>query len=55
MGCGIRPHGRNPFGLFIFGWNLRGIKLSCRGWPSFTVKKLECSKQAYAVEYISME
>ena len=23
--------------------------------PSFTVSKLECSKQAYAVEYISME
>jgi hypothetical protein len=22
---------------------------------SFTVSKLECSKQAYAVEYISME
>ncbi len=32
-----------------------GIKLSCGGCPSFTVKKLECSKQAYAVEYISME
>jgi hypothetical protein len=32
-----------------------GIRLSCRGCPSFTVKKLECSKQAYAVEYISME
>ena len=39
----------------ILGWNLRGIWLSCRGCPSFTVKKLECSKQAYAVEYISME
>ncbi len=39
----------------IFGWNPCGIKLSCRGCPSFTVKKLECSKQAYAVEYISME
>ena len=25
------------------------------GNPSFTVKKLECLKQAYAVEYISME
>ncbi len=36
-------------------WNLCGIKLSCRGYPSITVKKLECSKQAYAVEYISME
>ncbi len=39
----------------ILGRNLCGIKLSCRGCPSFTVKKLECSKQAYAVEYISME
>ncbi len=41
--------------LSILGWNLCGIKLSCRGCPSFTVKKLECSKQAYAVEYVSME
>ena len=32
----------------ILGWNLCGIKLSCRGDPSFTVRKLECSKQAYA-------
>ena len=39
----------------ILGWNLCGIRLSCRGYPSFTVRKLECSKQAYAVEYISME
>jgi hypothetical protein len=39
----------------ILGWNLRGIRLSCRRCSSFTVKKLECSKQAYAVEYISME
>jgi hypothetical protein len=39
----------------ILGWNLCGIRLSRRGCPSFTVKKLECSKQAYAVEYISME
>ena len=43
------------FSLAILGWILCGIKLSCRGCPSFTVKKLECSKQAYAVEYISME
>ncbi len=42
-------------GASIFGWILCGIRLSCRGCPSFTVKKLECSKQAYAVEYISME
>ncbi len=42
-------------GRAILGWILCGIRLSCRGCPSFTVKKLECSKQAYAVEYISME
>ena len=41
--------------LAILGEILFGIKLSGRGYPSFTVKKLECSKQAYAVEYISME
>ncbi len=41
-------------GVAILGWILCGIRLSCRGCPSFTVKKLECSKQAYAVEYISM-
>ncbi len=45
----------NRTGLPCFGWNLCGIRLSRRGCPSFTVKKLECSKQAYAVEYISME
>ena len=39
----------------ILGWKQCGIRLSCCGCPSFTVKKLECSKQAYAVEYISME
>jgi hypothetical protein len=39
----------------ILGGNLSGIKLSGLGSSSFTVKKLECSKQAYAVEYISME
>ena len=39
----------------ILGWNLCGIRLSCRGCPSFTVRKLECSKQSYAVEYVSME
>ena len=43
------------FRVAILGWNLCGIRLSCRGCPSFTVKKLECSKQAYAIEYISME
>ena len=39
----------------IFGWSQFGIKLSSWGDPSFTVKKLECSKQTYVVEYISME
>ena len=39
----------------MFEWSLSGIRLSGRGGSSFTVKKLECSKQAYAVEYISME
>ncbi len=39
----------------ILGGMLSGIKLSGFRSPSFTVKKLECSKQAYAVEYISME
>ena len=34
--------------LAIFGDILFGIKLSGRGYPSFTVKKLECLKQAYA-------
>jgi hypothetical protein len=42
-------------GAAILGWMQCGIKLSRCGCPSFTVKKLECSKQAYAVEYISME
>ena len=33
------------------------LALSCWAWqkPSFTVKKLECSKQTYVNEYISME
>ncbi len=33
------------------------LALSCwvHGLASFTVKKLECLKQAFAVEYISME
>ncbi len=42
-------------GTAILGRILCGIRLSCRGCPSFTVKKSECSKQAYAVECISME
>ncbi len=41
--------------VVMFRWNVCGIELSCMGRRSFTVKKLECSKQAYAVEYISME
>ena len=41
--------------LTILGLILSGIKLLGRECPSFTVKKLECSKQAYAIEYISME
>ena len=39
----------------ILGWILCGIRLSRRGCPSFTVKKSARSKQAYAVECISME
>ncbi len=35
--------------------SVAGIKLSVTGSSSFTVSKIECSKQAYAVEYISME
>ena len=41
--------------LAIFAESVCGINLSCTGPASFTVRKLECSKQAYAVEYISME
>ncbi len=41
--------------IAILGWSLCGIRLSCRGCPSFTVKKSARSKQAYAVECISME
>ena len=39
---------------FLVG-NVSGINLSGAGTASFTVKKLECLKQAYAVEYISIE
>ena len=38
----------------ILGKSLSIIKLSGRGSPLFTVKKIDFSKQAYAVEYISM-
>ena len=39
----------------ILGRNMWTLKWVCLGIPSFTVSKIECSKQAYAVEYISME
>jgi hypothetical protein len=35
--------------------NMSVIKLMGMGSSSFTVSKIGCSKQAYAVEYISME
>ena len=35
--------------------SVSGIHLSCTGSASFTVKKLECLKQAFCCEYISME
>ena len=44
---------------FCFDSSLQGsefeINLSARGTASFTVKKLECLKQAFCCEYISME
>ena len=39
----------------ILGENVSVIQLVGMGSSSFTVSKIECSKQAYAVEYISME
>ena len=39
----------------ILGENVSVIKFMGTGSSSFTVSKIECSKQAYAVEYISME
>ncbi len=44
-----------PLRWAILGWSQCGIRLSCWGCPSFTVKKSARSKQAYAVECISME
>ena len=41
--------------LILAGKRLSGINLSGRGTASFTVKKLECLKQANRCEYISME
>jgi hypothetical protein len=35
--------------------NISVIQFMGMGASSFTVSKIECSKQAYAIEYISME
>ena len=43
--------------ILVKGNLVAGIRLSAgdsNARSSFTLKKLECSKQAYAVEYISM-
>jgi hypothetical protein len=37
----------------IFAESVCGIKLSCSGPASFTVRKLECSKQAYALDMLA--
>ncbi len=39
--------------LVIFVGSLCGINLSCKGTASFTVKKLECLKQAIAVNTLA--
>ena len=39
----------------ILGEDASVIEFMGAGSSSFTVSKIECSKQAYAVEYISME
>ncbi len=41
----------------VFTLAFAGIELSAASGPSFTVNKLECSKQGYflCLEYISME
>ena len=41
--------------IIILKKNISGINLLGIGFLSFTVSKIECSKQAYAIEYISME
>ena len=56
----VAGHGGVPYWVIlfvsaIFGWNLGVIRLSPGGCLSFTVKKSARSKQAYAVECISME
>ncbi len=40
--CG--PYYSVLWGAAILGWNLCGIRLSCRGCPSFTVKKIRVFK-----------
>ena len=51
-----RPLGASHYGAgSILGENRGVIQLAPLGPSSFTVSKTECSKQAYAVEYISME
>ena len=42
-------------GVLLWRAAARGFAVAGVPAPSFTVKKLECSKQAYAVECISME
>ena len=39
--------------LAIFAESACGINLSCAGPASFTVRKLECSKQAYALDMLA--
>ena len=54
--AGISSRGPVAVGRPIRGLAfLPGVRSSGGGSPPFTVKKLECSKQAYAPEYISME
>ena len=55
VGSGPTLTGWVPDSASILGENISGIKLLGIGSSSFTVSKIECSKQAYAVEYISME
>ena len=57
LDVGLGPPSRDAYQRFasILGESISGIQLLGIGSPSFTVSKLECSKQAYAVEYISME
>ena len=43
------------FYIIILEKIIMDIHLSIIRFSSFTVSKIECSKQAYAVEYISME